>query len=57
MKNTILEEIEQSWLKEAHQRRSRMLSGEDKPIPGEEAFDEIEKRFGRSGRKDSGAFA
>ena len=57
MENPIPEEIEQAWLKEAHRRRNRMLSGEDQPIPGEEVFDEIEKRFGRYGLEDSGGVA
>ena len=41
----IIGEIQKAWLEEAHQRRSRMLSGEDQPIPGEEVFREIRKRL------------
>ena len=42
----IQKDIQHAWLEEAHRRRNRMLSGEDKPISGNEVFAEIEKRFG-----------
>ncbi|MCF7817502.1 MAG: addiction module protein [Kiritimatiellales bacterium] len=41
----VRQDIQQAWLEEAHLRRNRMLSGEDKPIPGGEVFAEIRKRF------------
>lgn len=41
------DEIQQAWLEESHRRRNRILSGEDTPIPGEEVFKKIRKRFNR----------
>ena len=41
----VRQDIQQAWLEESHRRRNRILSGEDKTIPGDGVFNEIRKRF------------
>ena len=41
------EEIDELWRIEAERRVEEVRSGKVKTIPGEEVFEEIEKRFGK----------
>ena len=45
--NTPAPEIDKQWLAVAQKRLAEMRAGTVKPIPGEEVFERIRKRYGQ----------
>ncbi len=45
--NPVDQEIEGQWITEAENRLNEMKSGKVSPVPGDEVFEKIQKRFSK----------